>query len=80
MPSVSLGIIPFTAARHMWPVETFNLFDDRPAGVELLSAQVTVTAPSDLALYAQAFARFASLAVHGGAARALITSVISDLD
>ncbi|WP_316529321.1 DUF5753 domain-containing protein [Kitasatospora brasiliensis] len=79
MPSVSLGIIPFTAARHMWPTETFNLFDDRQAGVELLSAQVTVTAPTDLALYAQAFARFASLAVHGGAARALITSAISDL-
>ncbi|MEV7603525.1 helix-turn-helix transcriptional regulator [Kitasatospora sp. NPDC089797] len=78
-PSVSLGIIPFTASRSMWPVETFNLFDDRQAGVELLSAQVTVTAPSDLALYSQAFARFSALAVHGGAARALIATAISDL-
>ncbi|MFF2748526.1 helix-turn-helix domain-containing protein [Kitasatospora sp. NPDC058048] len=79
MPSVSLGIIPFTAARTMWPTETFNLFDDRQAGVELLSAQVTVTAPSDLALYARTFARFAGLAVHGGAARELITAAIDTL-
>ncbi|WP_030058788.1 MULTISPECIES: helix-turn-helix domain-containing protein [Streptomyces] len=79
MPSISLGIIPFTAARTMWPTETFNLFDDRQAGVELLSAQVTVTAPSDLALYSQAFARFAALAVHGGAARALIATAIDTL-
>ncbi|WP_327073236.1 DUF5753 domain-containing protein [Kitasatospora purpeofusca] len=80
MPSVSLGIIPFTAGpRTMWPVETFNLFDDRQAGVELLSAQVTVTAPGDLALYNQAFARFAGLAVHGAAARTLITAAIDAL-
>ncbi|MEV8323081.1 helix-turn-helix transcriptional regulator [Kitasatospora sp. NPDC056731] len=79
MPSVSLGVIPFTASRTMWPTETFNLFDDRQAGVELLSAQVTVTAPSDLALYTQAFVRFGALAVHGGAARALITAAIDTL-
>ncbi|MBD0670352.1 helix-turn-helix domain-containing protein [Streptomyces sp. CBMA156] len=79
IPSVSLGVIPFTASRTMWPTETFNLFDDHQAGVELLSAQVTVTAPSDLALYAQAFTRFAALAVHGGAARALITAAIDSL-
>ncbi|MER5351686.1 helix-turn-helix transcriptional regulator [Kitasatospora sp. NPDC002551] len=79
MPSVSLGIIPFTAGRTMWPVETFNLFDDGQVGVELLSAQVTVTAPSDLALYVQAFSRFTGLAVHGTAARALITAAIDTL-
>lgn len=79
MPSVSLGVIPFTASRTMWPTETFNLFDDRQAGVELLSAQATVTAPSDLTLYAQAFTRFAALAVHGSAARALITAAIDSL-
>ncbi|GAA2817669.1 hypothetical protein GCM10010441_47750 [Kitasatospora paracochleata] len=46
LPAVSLGVIPFTAQRTMWPVETFNIFDDAEAGVELLSAQMTVTTPA----------------------------------
>ncbi|MEY9941526.1 helix-turn-helix domain-containing protein [Streptacidiphilus sp. MAP5-3] len=79
LPAVSLGIIPSTATRHMWPVETFNLFDGERAAVELLSAQVTVTAPSDVALYVQAFARFADLAVHGAAARALVLAAMDAL-
>ncbi|MEU8919471.1 helix-turn-helix transcriptional regulator [Kitasatospora sp. NPDC048545] len=79
VPSVSLGIIPFTAARTVWPTESFNVFDDRQAGAELLSAQVTVTAPSDVALYTQVFARFSGLAVHGAAARTLITAAIDTL-
>ncbi|MEV7782114.1 helix-turn-helix transcriptional regulator [Kitasatospora sp. NPDC088351] len=79
-PSVSLGIIPHSAARTMWPVETFNIFDEQQAAVELLSAQVTVTAPSDVALYVEAFTRFAGLAVHGAAARSLVTSAIDALE
>ncbi|GLW58525.1 DUF5753 domain-containing protein [Kitasatospora phosalacinea] len=79
LPSVSLGIIPFTAARTVWPTESFNVFDDRQAGTELLSAQVTVTAPTDVALYMQVFARFAGLAVHGAAARTLITAAVDAL-
>ncbi|MFJ8442779.1 DUF5753 domain-containing protein [Kitasatospora griseola] len=79
LPSVSLGIIPFTTPRTVWPTESFNVFDDRQAGTELLSAQVTVTAPSDVALYIQVFARFAGLAVHGAAARALITAAVDAL-
>jgi hypothetical protein len=63
----------------MWPVETFNIFDDSQAAVELLSAQVTVTSPGEIALYIQAFSRFAKLAVYGRPARSLITSAIDSL-
>ncbi|MFF7632562.1 helix-turn-helix domain-containing protein [Kitasatospora sp. NPDC008050] len=80
LPSVSLGIIPFAANRTMWPTETFNIFDDQQAAVELLSAQVTVTVPSDISLYVQAFSRFAGLAVHGANARSLITTAIDALE
>jgi len=80
LPSVSLGIIPFTAKRTMWPVETFNVFDDTQVAVELLSAQVTVTSPSEVALYLQAFARYSKISVHGQAARSLITAAIDSLD
>ncbi|MER5866186.1 helix-turn-helix transcriptional regulator [Kitasatospora sp. NPDC002040] len=79
LPAVSLGIIPFTATRTMWPVETFNIFDDGQAGVELLSAQVTITTPSELALYASAFDRLREFAVYGAEARTLITRAAAAL-
>ncbi|SDS48629.1 Helix-turn-helix domain-containing protein [Streptomyces sp. TLI_053] len=79
LPTVSLGVIPFTAQRTMWPVETFNIFDDTEGGVELLSAQVTLTAPSDLSLYASAFERLNGFAVHGAKARALISRAAASL-
>ena len=56
LPSLSLGVIPFfVAGRPVWPLEAFTVFDDTRISVELLSAQVTVTAPSYIVLYARAF-------------------------
>ncbi|MEU5437796.1 helix-turn-helix transcriptional regulator [Streptomyces sp. NPDC020719] len=78
-PSVSLGIIPRTAQRRMWPIETFMVFDDQRAAIELLSADVTVTAPTEVGLYIRAFAELAEMAVHGSKARALITEAITSL-
>ncbi|MFD0685942.1 helix-turn-helix domain-containing protein [Actinomadura fibrosa] len=74
LPSVSLGIIPFTAERPMWAVEGFTVFDAVEVSVELLSAIVTVTQPVEIAAYIKAFFELAELAVHGDAARALITA------
>jgi transcriptional regulator with XRE-family HTH domain len=79
-PPVSLGVIPFTAsARPVWPLEAFTAFDDERVYVELLSAQVTVTAPSELVLYARAFDRLAGLAVYGEAAKSRISDAIHAL-
>ena len=80
LPSVSLGVIPFTACpRPVWPLESFTIFDDERVHIELLSAQVTVTAPSEITLYVRAFEKLADLAVHGPQARALITAAIDAL-
>lgn len=80
LPEVSLGVIPFaTSGRPAWPLESFTVFDDERVHVELLSAQVTVTAPSEITLYARAFERLGGLAVHGAAARELINSAIDAL-
>jgi transcriptional regulator with XRE-family HTH domain len=80
LPSVSLGVIPFTASpRPVWPLESFTIFDDERVHVELLSAQVTVTAPSEITLYVRAFERLAEVAVHGPEARVLITAAIEAL-
>jgi hypothetical protein len=44
-------------------LETFTVFDDSRVHAELLSAQVTVTAASEITLYARAFEGHAGLAV-----------------
>ena len=78
-PPTALGVIPFTAARRMWTLETFMIFDTEQVQVELLTAAVNVTAPSEIASYAKAFGQLSELAVYGAEARALITSAIDDL-
>lgn len=81
LPSVSLGIIPWSVPdRPIWTLEAFNIFDDIRVEVELLSAQVTVTQPSEAALYVRAFEELSHLAVYGPPARSLITQAIAALD
>jgi hypothetical protein len=63
----------------MWPLETFNIFDDARVHVETLTAQVTVTVPGEIVVYLRAFDRLASLAVYGAEARVLITAAIAAL-
>ncbi|WP_052852223.1 helix-turn-helix domain-containing protein [Streptomyces avicenniae] len=78
-PSVSLGVIPFSAERRMWMIETFSAYDTDQVQVETLTAQLNVTAPSEVEQYLRAFGEFSKLAVHGAAARTLITSAIDAL-
>lgn len=80
LASVSLGIIPFTAQRTVWPLEAFYLHDDDVAVVETLTAEIKVTQPRELADYAKAFTGLASMAVYGDAARELIQAAIDALE
>ncbi|MFI0236312.1 helix-turn-helix domain-containing protein [Streptomyces sp. NPDC016845] len=81
LPAVSFGIIPSdTRQRIQWPQELFHVYDDTLVSVELLSAQVDVTQPSEIALYLKAFEQLRSMAVYGADARALITRAIEALD
>ncbi|MFD4142838.1 helix-turn-helix domain-containing protein [Streptomyces sp. NPDC058572] len=80
LPSVSLGIIPMYArGRTHWPRETFHMYDDTMVSVELVSAQVKITQPSETALYLKAFEELRSMAVYGADARALIVKAIEAL-
>ncbi|MFE4971531.1 helix-turn-helix domain-containing protein [Kitasatospora sp. NPDC056651] len=79
LPRVSLGIIPFTAERSMWPVESFRVYDDRRVQVELVSAAVNVTTPVEVREYVQTFADLQTHAVYGREARGLITAAIGTL-
>ncbi|MGW2938986.1 helix-turn-helix domain-containing protein [Streptomyces sp. NPDC001156] len=80
LPAVSLGIIPATTAGRMrWPEETFHVYDEKLVAVELVSAQVNVTQPSEIEQYVKAFEQLRSMAVYAAQARALIVKAIDAL-
>lgn len=79
LPAVSLGIIPMSLKRTHWPEETFHIFDDRLVSVELVSAEVTVSQPGEVAQYLKAFERLHTMAVYGAEARGLILRAIAAL-
>ena len=80
VPSVRLGIIPFTADRSLLrPVEMFFLFDDAEVQAELVSGWLRVTQPAEIAMYAQAFTRLSRMAVYGPQVRALISRALAEL-
>lgn len=80
LPSVSIGIVPMGVVRAVgWPVESFTMYDDEQVNVELVSAHLTVTQPSEVAQYARTFADIADIAVYGTGARRLITAAIDSL-
>jgi hypothetical protein len=79
LPSVSLGIIPSNLKRTMWPRELFHVYDDELVSVELMSARVRITQPSEVALYLRAFEQLRRMAVYGADARALILRAIEAL-
>ncbi|MFF9981253.1 helix-turn-helix domain-containing protein [Streptomyces erythrochromogenes] len=80
LASLSLGIIPFTAQRTVWPLEAFYVHDDTSAVVETLTAEIKVTQPRELADYLKAFAGLAEMAVYGDDARALIAAAMDALE
>ncbi|MGW7645453.1 helix-turn-helix domain-containing protein [Streptomyces bobili] len=79
LPAVSLGVIPRARQRTLWPQELFHVYDDQLVSVELMSARVRVTQPSEVALYLKAFEQLRVMAVYGAEARALILRAIEAL-
>lgn len=80
LPNVSLGIIPADTDRVMWPTTGFWIFDQTRVLVETTSAELAVTQPREIAIYAKAFMELSALSVTGPAARGLVTTAIEALD
>ncbi|MFE0420901.1 helix-turn-helix domain-containing protein [Streptomyces sp. NPDC058953] len=80
LPRMSLGLIPKSAPMHIWPGNSFSMFDDKLVLVETYSAELSVTQPREIALYAKAFKLLQRSAVHGARARALITQAMRHHD
>jgi transcriptional regulator with XRE-family HTH domain len=78
LPRVRLGIIPERAPYRV-PSNQFIMFDDRMVQVEAISAELTITQPREIELYARAFHRLTALAVRGRDARALIMAELQHL-
>jgi transcriptional regulator with XRE-family HTH domain len=79
LPTVSLGIIPASAERSMWAIESFTVFDDQRVDHEPLSASVKITAPGEVEQYLKAFGSLHQQAVYGAEARALVLKAIKSL-
>jgi transcriptional regulator with XRE-family HTH domain len=80
LPTVWLGVIPLGADRHkILPREGFVMFDEKLVSVELVSGVLSVTQPHEISMYARDFNDLARIAVHGKAARNLMTAALSDL-
>jgi transcriptional regulator with XRE-family HTH domain len=72
LPSIELSIIPASATRKVMPSGGFQIFDDEMVQAETVSAELTVTTPQEIALYARRFALLRESAVSGRDARSLI--------
>ena len=77
LPRVSLGIIP-ARANYQVPTNQFIMFDDRLVHVESISAELTISQPREISLYAKAFQELSRLAVYGQSAKALIRSALTE--
>ncbi len=78
LPRVVLAILP-TMADYRTPINNFIMFDSRMVQVETISAELTITQPSEIALYENAFQRLKDQAIHGQDARAMISAAMTDL-
>lgn len=75
-----MGIIPTRATHKFLPLHGFWILDNTTVLIETISAEIKLTQPRDIAVYAKAFERLASSAVYGRDARSLITSALRSLD
>jgi transcriptional regulator with XRE-family HTH domain len=79
LPNVRLGIIPFETAYAVAPTHGFWLLDNSRVMVETFSAELNLTQPQEIELYAGIFKTMAEAASYGRQARAVIMRVIDDL-
>lgn len=79
LPTVDLSIIPLAAERKVMPSGGFLIFDDEMVQAETVSAELTVTQPQEIALYARRFALLRQSAVSGRDARNLIQRALSEI-
>ncbi|MCC3769631.1 helix-turn-helix transcriptional regulator [Streptomyces sp. UNOC14_S4] len=79
LANISVGVVPDSHVRTRMPVEGFWIYDKAQVNVELVSGYLTITQPTEVSAYADAFATLADMAVYGSKARRLIAAAIDSL-
>ncbi len=76
LPRLRLGVIP---ARTEFPMQltNFTMFDDRMVLAEVVTAELTITQPREIALYGKMFAELSERARYGVAAREMIVAELN---
>ncbi|MBO0852411.1 MAG: helix-turn-helix transcriptional regulator [Nocardia sp.] len=74
-PNLRLGIIPLDA-EYRAPATNFVLYDRAQVITETVSAELTITRPSEIALHEKTFALLAEQTAYGESARALISAAL----
>ncbi|MBQ0983492.1 helix-turn-helix transcriptional regulator [Streptomyces sp. F63] len=75
MPHVDIRVVPLSVRQQDVPGHSFVIRDDRLVTVETTHAEMIVTDPRDVALYAAKFERFSRTALAGDAMRAFVAGV-----
>ncbi|MGQ4597362.1 Scr1 family TA system antitoxin-like transcriptional regulator [Nocardia sp. R6R-6] len=75
LPRMLFGVVP-SDAEWLTPATNFVMFDDRMVLVEAITAELKITQPREIALYARAFEILAAQSVTGKAARALVAAAL----
>ncbi|MBO0879019.1 MAG: hypothetical protein J2P17_01270 [Mycobacterium sp.] len=74
-PNLRLGIIPLEA-EYRAPATNFVLYDRAQVITETVSAELTITRPSEIALHEKTFALLAEQAAYGESAHTLINATL----
>lgn len=78
LPRIRLGIIPATETYQV-PTNQFIMFDERVVHVETISAELAITQPREIALYAKTFHQLSKQAVYGQMAEEMINARLATL-
>lgn len=79
LPNVSVGIIPMMTERAAVGSVGFWILDESMVALETPTANIEVTRPREIHLYARMFEHLKGSAVHGKQARALVTAALDEL-
>lgn len=72
MRTIRFGVIPFDADYPAAPIHGFHIFDDHRVVTETVTAALTITQASEVAVYLSVFNKLADVAVYGRDARVLV--------
>ncbi|MEU4836014.1 helix-turn-helix transcriptional regulator [Streptosporangium sp. NPDC023615] len=79
LPRLRFGVIPLRESYAATPLHGFHILEDHTVLVETFAAELTLTQPGEIEVYAKIFDSLAGIARYGREARAVIAGALGDL-